>query len=144
MSVEVAAHGLVAAMPFSVFSGVMVDEATPARVVGRMRWVPERTTAGGNLHGGALLTLADSLGTICTHLNLPPGAGTETLDCSGHFLRGIRGGAAHGTSRPLHVGRRTVVVQTDIRDDEGRLVVQVTQTQAVLQDAVPLGAAVSE
>jgi 1,4-dihydroxy-2-naphthoyl-CoA hydrolase len=140
MTVETDVQGLVAAMPFSILNGIAVDEATPGRVVGTMQWTPERTTAGGNLHGGAVLTLADSLGAICAYLNLPPGASMATIESSSHFFRGIRGGAAHATARPLHVGRRTVVVQTDIRDDEDRPVALVTQTQAVLDDAAPMGA----
>ncbi|MGA8015734.1 MAG: PaaI family thioesterase [Candidatus Dormiibacterota bacterium] len=131
---------LVAAMPYSRVNGVMVDEARADLVTGRIRWSPERTTAGGDLHGSALLTLADSLGQICALLNLPPGAGTTTLGCSSQFFRGIRGGDAHATTRPIHVGRRTLVVQTDIRDDDGRPVAQMTQTQAVLVDALPMGA----
>jgi 1,4-dihydroxy-2-naphthoyl-CoA hydrolase len=139
MTVHTDPQGLVAAMPYSVLNGVAIEEASPERVTGRMQWTPERTTAGGNLHGAAVLTLADSLGAICAYLNLPPGAGTSTIASSSHFFRGIRGGAAHAVARPLHAGRRTVVVQTEIRDDENRLVAQVIQTQAVLDDAAPMG-----
>ena len=35
-------------------------------------------------------------------------------------------------SRPLHVGRTVIVVDTELRDAEGRLAARVTQTQAVL------------
>ena len=37
-----------------------------------------------------------------------------------------------GLTRPLHVGRSFIVVQTDLVDGEERRVAQVTQTQAVL------------
>jgi uncharacterized protein (TIGR00369 family) len=47
-------------------------------------------------------------------------------------MRAVRAGAARATTRPLHVGRQTIVVQTEIRDDDGKLVAFVTQTQAVL------------
>ena len=135
MSATMDPQGLVAAMPFSMFNGVIVEQASPEAVTGRLAWSPERSTAGGNLHGGALLTLADSLAAICAFLNLPQGATTTTLDSTSHFFRGIRGGAAHASAHPLHIGRRTIVVQTDIADDEGRHVAQVIQTQAVLTEA---------
>lgn len=48
------------------------------------------------------------------------------------FLRGVRDGQVTGVARPLHVGRAMIVVQTDLHDDAGRLVAQVTQSQAVL------------
>jgi uncharacterized protein (TIGR00369 family) len=98
-----------------------------------MDWREDRCTAGGVLHGGALMTLADSLGGICAFLNLPEGAGTSTIESKTNFLRAVKGGTARATARPLHVGRQTIVVQTEVRDDAGRLVAFVTQTQAVLR-----------
>jgi uncharacterized protein (TIGR00369 family) len=44
----------------------------------------------------------------------------------------VRAGTVTATSTPLHVGRTTIVVRTEVRDDDDRLVAQVTQTQAVL------------
>jgi len=97
-----------------------------------MAWAPERCTAGGVLHGGALMTLADSLGGVCAFLNLPPRAGTATISSSTNMLRAVREGEVTGISRPLHAGRSVIVVETGLRDGEGRLVAQVTQAQAVL------------
>lgn len=123
---------LVDSMPFSVACGVEVDAASPDEVTGRMAWQEDRCTVAGMLHGGALMTLADSVGAICAFLNLPDGATTSTVESKTNFLRAIRGGHAHATSRPLHAGRQTIVIQTEIRDDDGKLVAFVTQTQAVL------------
>ena len=100
---------------------------------GTLEWTAERCTAGGILHGGALMTLADSVGGLCAYLNLPEGAtGTATVESKTNFFRAVRGGEVTATARPLHVGRTLIVVQTDLRDDDGRFVAQVTQTQAVL------------
>ncbi len=123
---------LVALMPFAVTTGVRIDSASAGEVVGRLPWAPERCTAGGALHGGALMTLADTVGAVCAFLNLPPGATTTTLASATSLLRAVRGGTAHATARPLHVGRSTVVVLTAVTDDDGRPVASVTQTQAVL------------
>jgi len=123
---------LVATMPFAVELGIEIDAASPQEVVGRMAWAPERCTAGGALHGGALMSLADSLGGVCAFLNLAPGAGTATISSSANMMRAVREGEVTGTSRPLHVGRSVIVVQTEVRDGEGRLVASVTQAQAVL------------
>jgi len=123
---------LVEAMPFSVACGVEVDVAGPEEVRGHLAWRDDRCTAGGIIHGGALMTLADSLGAICAFLNLPEGATTSTVESKTNFMRPVRGGAAWATTRPLHVGRQTIVLQTEIRDDAGKLVAFVTQTQAVV------------
>lgn len=81
------------------------------------------------------MTLADSLGGLCAFMNLPAGANTATIESKTNFFRPLRSGYAQATSRPLHVGRTTIVVQTDIYDAEDRRVAQVTQTQAVLAPA---------
>jgi uncharacterized protein (TIGR00369 family) len=80
------------------------------------------------------MTLADTLGAICAFLNLPPGAATSTIESKTNFFAAVRSGHVEGVTHPLHVGRRTIVVQTDVRDATGRRVAQVTQTQAVLTD----------
>ncbi|HLX88307.1 MAG TPA: hotdog domain-containing protein [Acidimicrobiales bacterium] len=56
---------------------------------------------------------------------------TSTIE-STNFFRGLRSGRAQAVTRPLHVGRTTIVLQTDLTDDEGRRLAQVTQTQVVL------------
>jgi len=124
---------LLATMPFAVASGVELDRAEPGEVTGRLPWAPDRCTAGGVLHGGALMTLADSVGAVCAFLNLPAGTSTATVASSTALIRAVRGGSAHAVARPLHAGRSFVVVSVELTDDEGRRVAQVTQTQAVLK-----------
>ena len=123
---------LVAMMPFTAGLGVVLDAAQPDEVRGRLAWAPELCTTGGLLHGGALMAFADSLGGICAFLNLPPGARTATTSSATVFTRAVRDGEVTAVTRPLHVGRTVIVVQTDLSDSTGRRVAQVTQTQAVL------------
>ena len=75
------------------------------------------------------MTLADSVGAACAFLNLPSGAGTSTIESKTNFFRGVTDGHVDAVARPLHVGRRTIVVQPDCstRRQTGRAV---TQTQA--------------
>jgi 1,4-dihydroxy-2-naphthoyl-CoA hydrolase len=124
--------GLLAMMPFAAGLGIVLDAATVGEVRGRLAWAPERCTSGGILHGGVLMALADSLGGICAFLNLPPGALTATTSSATVFTRAVRSGEVTAVTRPLHVGRTVIVVQTDMTDVAGRRVAQVTQTQAVL------------
>jgi len=123
---------LLSAMPFSEATGIEVTVASAERVEGQLAWSPERCTAGGIMHGGAIMTLADSLGAICAFLNLEPGQSTSTIESKTNFFRAVRDGSVHAVSELLHRGRATIVVQTDVRDDQGKRVALVTQTQAVL------------
>ena len=84
------------------------------------------------MHGGAVMTLADTVGAVCAFLNLPAGASTSTVSSSTNFFRAVRAGELRATTRPLHAGRTTIVVQTELRDSNDNLVAMVTQTQAVL------------
>ena len=123
---------LVESMPFAVACGVKIESARRNEVRGGLDWAPERCTIGGGLHGGILMSLADSLGAVCAFLNLPEGASTSTIESKTNFFRAVRSGRVTGVSRPLHVGRTTIVIQTDLRDDNGKAVALVTQTQMVL------------
>jgi uncharacterized protein (TIGR00369 family) len=123
---------LVASMPHAAALGVTLESATADEVVGGLDWAPERCTAGGAIHGGALMTLADSVGAVCAFLGLPEGAGTATTSSTTHFLRAVREGRVTATARPVHRGRSQIVVRTDLVDGSGRLVATVTQAQAVL------------
>lgn len=120
--------------PFVRTLGVELDAMAPDEVRARLPWAVERTTAGGGLHGGALMSLADAAGAVCAVLNLPADAtGTTTIESTTHFLRAVRDGHAEAVSRPLHAGGTTVVVETDVLDADGRLCARTTQVQAVLR-----------
>jgi uncharacterized protein (TIGR00369 family) len=131
---EVAANteALIDLMPFAKELGIEITSASAAEVRGRLAWRAELCTSGGVLHGGALMSMADSLGAVCAFLNLPEGALTSTIESKTNFFRGVRDGEVEAVTRPLHVGRTTIVVQTDITDPNGKRIAQVTQTQAVL------------
>jgi uncharacterized protein (TIGR00369 family) len=120
-------------MPFSEGLGVKLQSADPSTVAGTLAWSAGRCTSGGILHGGAIMSLADTVGAICAYLNLPEGATTSTVESKTNFFRSVRSGFVRATTRPLHVGSRTIVVQTDVLDDQNRSVAVVIQTQAVLQ-----------
>lgn len=120
-------------MPFCGAIGVEFVAVSADEVRARLPWTEDRCTIGGALHGGALMTLADGAGAVTAFLNLPDGAvGTTTVSSATNFMRAVREGYAEAISRPLHKGRTTIVVETEIVDASGKRVAKVTQTQAVL------------
>jgi uncharacterized protein (TIGR00369 family) len=129
---EPAERPLAELMPFAGHLGIEVVESSADRVEGRLPWAAHLCTSGGILHGGALMALADSVGALCAVLNLPDGAGTSTIESKTNFFRGVRDGHVTALATPLHTGRSTIVVQTDLLDAAGKRVARVTQTQAVL------------
>ena len=121
------------AMPYTDTLGIEMLAASPDEVRGRVAWEERLTTAAGLLHGGVLMGLADSVGAYCAYLNLPEGStATATIESKTNFFRPVSSGHVEATSRVLHKGRTTIVVETDVRDAEGKHVARVTQTQAVI------------
>jgi uncharacterized protein (TIGR00369 family) len=117
---------------FAQHVGIEIVDADKKRVLGRIKIGPQHSNGGDRVHGGAIMTLADTLGAIGTVMNLPPNTGTTTIESKTNFLAAGRGELLIGEALPLHIGRRTMVWQTTIRDTEERRVAVVTQTQLVL------------
>jgi len=118
-------------MPLGATLGIRTS-GTPDEVEATLDWAPELCTAAGVLHGGALMALADSAGGVCAFLKLPPGAHTATIESKTNFFGAVRQGTVRARSRPLHRGRTTIVVETDLYDSSDRHVARTTQTQAIL------------
>ena len=113
--------------------GIRFVEAGLDRVVAELTYRPELTTVGGSLHGGTLMAFADTIGAAATALNLPPGAtGTATIESKTNFMAAGRSGVVRAEATPLHRGKRTMVWQTRVTDESGRLLSVTTQTQMVL------------
>ncbi len=122
---------LVALMPFARELGLVLDEADASRVVARLDWAPHLCTSAGVMHGGVLMTLADTAGALVTFLGLPEGKTTATITSTSHMFRPVSGGTVRAVAVPAHRGRTTVTAQTSVYDAQERLVALTTQVQAV-------------
>lgn len=122
------------ALPFAELMGVEITAAGKDRVEGRLRVREDLCTAGGILHGGAMMAFADSLGAVGAFLNLAAGGRTTTLESKTNFIGSARvRTTVTAVSTPLHVGRRSSVWQTRLEGEDGRLVALITQTQMTLE-----------
>lgn len=114
--------------------GITVLEAGPDRIMAELNSREALCTMPGTIHGGAVMGFADTLGAFATVLNLPPNAGTTTIESKTNFFRRLdMNKKVIGECTPLHKGRTTMVWQTRITDGDGKLAAIVTQTQMVLQ-----------
>ena len=119
---------------FPGLMGVTLVRVEPDIVVATMKVRPDLCTSGRILHGGAHMAFADTLGAVGTFVNLAQGKRTTTVESSTKFIAGAKeGSTVTGESTALHRGRTTMVWQTRITSDEGRLCALVTQTQLVLE-----------
>jgi uncharacterized protein (TIGR00369 family) len=131
---EDATRFLHAAMPLCATLGMRAVSLEAEAVVLEVDWSDTTTTAGGLMHGGTVMALADAAGGYCAFANLPDGGtGTATIESKTNMLRAVREGTVRATSTVLHAGGTTIVVETEVRDGAGTLVAKTTQTQAVLR-----------
>jgi uncharacterized protein (TIGR00369 family) len=116
--------------PYGELFDLEVIEATSELVRVRMPFAERLTRFNATLHGGAMMTLADTAGVVCATLNARGDlAGTQQFNIS--FLRPVAGGHLDAVARTVHSGRTSLVLETWLEDAEGRRVALVTQTQAV-------------
>lgn len=113
--------------------GIEFTDVTPDKVIAQLPVRKDLCTVGDNLHGGAIMTFADTLGAVVAILNMPQGSRTTTIESKTNFIGGAPAGTTvTGESIAVHKGRTTVVCQTTIRSEAGKLVALVTQTQLVI------------
>ena len=124
---------LIALMPFATELGMTIEEASPERVVALLPWRAELCTMTGILHGGVLMSLADTTGAIVAFLGLADGQITATITSATHMFRPVSSGTVRAVAVPLHRGKTTATIQTSVFDDSDRLVAQTTQVQAIRQ-----------
>ncbi len=111
--------------------GIRFIELAKDRVVAELPIHDFLRNLAGVVHGGTLMAFADTAGAAGTIMNMPPGAGTATIESKTNFFAAGRTGTLRAEATPLHIGNRTMVWQTRVTDDAGRLVSLTVQTQLV-------------
>ena len=119
---------------FPELLGIRFITVEPKRVVAEVQVRKELCTVPGIMHGGAVMAVADTLGAVGTVQNLREGQGTTTMESKTNFFGpGIEGSTITAEAIPLHIGGRTHVWETTLRNESGKMIAKVTQTQFVLE-----------
>ena len=119
--------------PFIKLMGLKIvsrsAERSEAEVVNREELCNRR----GVMHGGAIMGIADIMGGMTATAGLPKGHRTATIESKTNFFAAIPpGDTVRAVCTPLHSGRTTIVLQTNITRGDGKLAAMVVQTQIVL------------
>ena len=119
---------------FAQFLGIKMTHISLERVTAELFVKDELNNRFGIMHGGAIMALADNVGGTATTANLKEGQTTTTIESKTNFFAAIPiGDTAKAECIALHRGRTTMVWQTRITRNDGRLCAMVTQTQMVLK-----------
>jgi uncharacterized protein (TIGR00369 family) len=95
------AHELIALMPFAEQLGMTLEEASPDKVAALLPWQPRLCTMSGILHGGVLMSFADTTGAIVAFLGLAEGQITATITSTTQMFRPVAGGTIRAVAVPL-------------------------------------------
>jgi uncharacterized protein (TIGR00369 family) len=121
--------------PFAEFMGMKITHLSKDKVEAEMPMREELNNRLGMMHGGAIMAFADNLGGTAASANLTAGERTATIESKTNFFAPIPvGDVARAECTPLHRGRTTMVWQTKITRNDGRLCALITQTQIVIPD----------
>lgn len=120
--------------PFADYLGLKITHMSAERVTAELPMREDLNNRFNIMHGGAIMALADNLGGTATSANLKPGQTTTTIESKTNFFAAVPvGDTAYAECTPLHRGRTTMVWQTRITRNDGRLCALVTQTQLVME-----------
>jgi uncharacterized protein (TIGR00369 family) len=113
-------------------------EVGPERAVAELVFRPDLAQLTGLFHGGVILSLADETATACSLATMMPDGTWDpakfplTIQLSANLIRNTNTGKLIAEAVPLHRGRTSMVMQTTVRDEQGRVMAVITATLLVL------------
>jgi uncharacterized protein (TIGR00369 family) len=116
--------------------GFRVESVEVGVVVFRMRVRQRHRQMHGVVHGGILATLADTVAAVAAFSTLAPGSAIATIEMKINFLEAVSEGNLRAEGRVLRTGRNFVVVDCEIRNDDGTLAAKALLTFGAVSDRV--------
>jgi 1,4-dihydroxy-2-naphthoyl-CoA hydrolase len=118
--------------------GTRFLEVSAERAVAELAFRPDLAQLTGLFHGGVILSLADETATACSVASVMPDGTWDparfplTIQLSANLIRNTNTGKLIAEAVPLHRGRTSMVMQTTVRDEQGRVMALITATLLVL------------
>ena len=98
--------------------GIEIIEASPQRLVGTMP-VEGNTQPFGLLHGGANVVLAESLGSVGTHLHAGPTRRIVGIEISASHHQSATSGVVPAVATAVTLGKTLCTYNVEITNDKG-------------------------
>ncbi len=122
---------------FAGVLGMQFTHMAPDRVEATLKVRQDHKQAWGIVHGGAVMTLADTVAGAGAYMNIERGQETVTVELKINLIGAVRDGTVRAETVPLHRGRTTSIWETRITDEEGKLVAVALSTHLVLDKTSP-------
>ena len=121
--------------PFEKLLGMTIVEASDGRATLTMPFLIDYAQGGGLMHGGALVSLADTAVVMAIKSILPPQTHFATTGLEAKFLRPVMQGIVTAEAQVVSWEGRTLRGQAIIYDEEQRPVLEFTSTFKVAKDS---------
>jgi len=120
-------------LPIGDLVGFSVTEAADGRAVVDMQTGPQHFNPMGTLHGGVLCDIADTAMGFAFASTLAPGESFTTVELKINYLRPVREARLRAEGRVVQRGRTIGYVESDVTDENGKLIAKSNSTCFVLR-----------
>ena len=114
--------------------GIVITEISKDTLEGTMPVTSNIMQPYGIVHGGASVTLAETLGSLASNLCIDQKSNTVGLEINANHIRAVKGGIIKGITKPIHIGRSTHVWEVMLFNDEKVICIS-RLTMAILNSA---------
>ena len=118
--------------PFAELLGFEPVEHEPGRVLLKLPFSQKLLQSLGRVHGGAIFSLADHASGWAAYSTLQENERCATLEMKINYIAALRNEDCLADARVIHRGRTSIVIETDIKTSQGRLVAKTLATFIVL------------
>ena len=125
--------------PFERLLNMQIIEAADGRAVLTMPFYLDYAQGGGLMHGGALVSLADTAVVMAIKSILPPLSHFATILLESKFIAPVKQGMVTAKATVVNQEGRTLWGRAELYDDDGRLVMEFSSTFKVAKDTAICG-----
>ena len=127
-------EGWISAAPFERMLHITIAEASEGRATLTMPFLVDLAQGAGLMHGGALVSLADTAVVMAIKSLLPTGSHFATTRLETVFLLPVKKGVVTARAEVVSRADRTIEGRATIYDDQDRAVIEFTSTFKIARD----------
>jgi acyl-CoA thioesterase len=132
-------EGWMSASPFERLLNITVVEASAGQATLTMPFLIDYAQGAGLMHGGALVSLADTSVVMAIKSQIPAGSHFATIRLETKFLLPVKKGIVTARARVISRADRIIEGEATIYDDQDRAVLEFTSTFKIARDTRILG-----
>jgi acyl-CoA thioesterase len=131
--------GWISCAPFERLLNLEIVEASEGQALLKMPFLIDYAQGGGLMHGGALVSLADTAVVMAIKSLIPPQSHFATILCEAKFFLPVKQGIVTAKAKVVERHDRTLKGRATVYDDEERAVMAFSSTFKIARDTTIKG-----